>query len=156
MVQGGREIRPIRMSSSPPSGTHRPESVHIVYDFRSSSIHDRDWVVVGPHRHARAQRPGPAVRPESDWAPVACALTMINSCEGASAALRHPRPPRWRPSVPARRARPLRSLGRLAPRWVCVCVSSPSGPRASRCVGRVRFPGSRDIIKHKACGSGDS
>ncbi|KAJ1215823.1 hypothetical protein NDU88_003430 [Pleurodeles waltl] len=62
-----------------------------------SSIHDRDWVVVGPQRHARAQRPGPAVRPESDWAPVAYALTMINSCEGASAALRRPRPPRWVP-----------------------------------------------------------
>ncbi|KAJ1180981.1 hypothetical protein NDU88_006192 [Pleurodeles waltl] len=55
-----------------------------------SSIHDRDWVVAGPHRHALAQRPGPAVRLESDWVPVACAFTMINLCEGASAALAVP------------------------------------------------------------------
>ncbi|KAJ1202731.1 hypothetical protein NDU88_006528 [Pleurodeles waltl] len=44
--------------------------------------------------------------------------------------IRRPRPPRWCPSVPARRAQPLRPPGRSAPRRVCFLVSvrAPSEP----------------------------
>ncbi|KAJ1155566.1 hypothetical protein NDU88_008295 [Pleurodeles waltl] len=41
----------------------------------------------------------------------------------AQLSVRSPHPPRWHPSVPARRAQLLRPPDRSAPRWVRVLVS---------------------------------